>query len=72
MVIDYLGKQYIIEMKIWRGNSYNERGEQQLAEYLDFYNITKGYLLSFCFNKKKIPTAKTIKIGDREIVEVVV
>jgi hypothetical protein len=72
MVIDYLGKQYIIEMKIWRGNSYNERGEQQLAEYLDFYNITKGYLLSFCFNKKKIPAAKTIKIGDREIVEVVV
>ena len=72
MIIDYHGKQYIIEMKIWRGNSYNERGEQQLAEYLDFYNITKGYLLSFCFNKKKIPAAKTIKIGDREIVEVVV
>ena len=73
MIIDYLGTQYVIEMKIWRGNSYNERGEAQLAEYLDFYHITKGYLLSFCFNKKKAkPTAKTIAIGGKEIVEVVV
>ena len=73
MIIDYLGAQYVIEMKIWRGNSYNERGEAQLAEYLDFYHINKGYLLSFCFNKKKAkPTAKTIAIGGKEIVEVVV
>lgn len=27
MIIDYLGHQYVIEMKIWRGNAYNERGE---------------------------------------------
>ena len=73
MIIDYLGTQYVIEMKIWRGNSYNERGEAQLAEYLDYYHITKGYLLSFCFNKKKAkPTAKTLAIGGKEIVEVVV
>lgn len=30
MIIDYLGQQYIIEMKIWHGNAYNERGEKQL------------------------------------------
>ena len=73
MIIDYLGKQYIIEMKIWRGNAYNERGESQLAEYLDYYHVNKGYLLSFNFNKTKSESGvKRIKIGDKEIVEVVV
>ena len=72
MIIDYYGTQYIIEMKIWRGDSYNERGENQLFEYLDFYHTDKGYLLSFCFNKKTKPEAKTISLGGREIVEVVV
>ncbi len=72
MIIDYLGTQYIIEMKIWRGESYNERGENQLFDYLDFYHAAKGYLLSFCFNKNSKPEARTISQGGREIVEVVV
>jgi len=72
MIIDYHGEQFVIEMKIWRGDSYNERGEKQLAEYLDYYHINKGYMLSFCFNQKKQSGTKTIKLGDREIVEVVV
>lgn len=72
MIIDYLGKQYIIEMKIWRGESYNERGEKQLSEYLDYYHINKGYMLSFCFNKNKVSGSKTINLGEKEIFEVVV
>ena len=72
MIIDYTGQQFIIEMKIWRGDSYNERGEQQLFEYLDYYHADKGYLLSFCFNKQSKPEAKTISLGGKEIVEVVV
>lgn len=72
MIIDYLGKQYIIEMKIWRGDAYNERGEHQLTEYLDFYHVNKGYMLSFNFNKNKVSGVKTLKFGDKEIVEAVV
>ena len=72
VIIDYLGKQYIIELKIWRGNAYNERGEEQIAGYLDYYHAKKGYLVSFCFNKNKTPGTKTIQIGDKEIVECVV
>lgn len=72
MIIDYLGKQYIIEMKIWRGNAYNERGEHQLTEYLDYYHVNKGYMLSFNFNKNKVSGVKTLKFGDKEIVEAVV
>ena len=28
LIIDYLGKQFIIEMKIWHGQEYNSRGEK--------------------------------------------
>jgi hypothetical protein len=72
MIIDYLGTQYIIEMKIWRGNAYNERCEQQLTEYLDYYHINKGYMLSFNFNKSKVSGMKTLTFGDKVIVEAVV
>lgn len=72
MIIDYLGKQYIIEMKIWRGESYHTRGEQQLLEYLDYYHLNQGYLMSFCFNKNKQVGVKTITLGDKTIVEGVV
>jgi len=37
VIVDYLGEQFIVELKIWRGNEYNERGERQLADYLDYY-----------------------------------
>ncbi len=32
IIIDYLGEQFVIETKIWRGNEYNLRGERQLTE----------------------------------------
>ena len=53
VVIDYLGKQYVIELKIWRGNAYNERGEEQLCRYLEYFDLHEGYLLSFYFKKTK-------------------
>ena len=60
------------ELKIWRGNAYNERGEQQIAGYLDYFHAQTGYLLSFCFNKNKQPGVKTVQIDDKTIVECVV
>ncbi len=72
VVVDYAGEQFIIELKIWRGNEYNERGEQQLGEYLDYFHKQKGYLLSFNFNKKKEPGVRTITWENKTIVEAVV
>ena len=46
VVVDYLGKQYVVELKIWRGNAYNERGEEQLCRYLEYFDLQEGYLLS--------------------------
>lgn len=72
VIVDFLGQQYVVELKIWRGNEYNERGERQLAEYLDYYHLNKGYLLSFNYNKKKEVGLKKLLIGDKTIVEAVV
>ena len=70
--MDYAGEQFIIEMKIWHGNEYHERGEQQLTDYLDYYRQKKGYMLSFNFNKKKETGVRTVAVGDKIIVEAVV
>lgn len=72
IVIDYLGKQYVIELKIWHGDEYNKRGEKQLADYLEYYHLDRGYLLSFNFNKNKKSEVNEIKVGNRTILEVVV
>lgn len=72
VIVDYRGKQYIIELKIWHGEEYNRRGERQLADYLDAYHAKKGYLLSFNFNKKKTVGMKEITVGDKTILEAVV
>ena len=72
VIVDYLGHQYIIELKIWRGDAYNKRGEKQIAEYLDYFNAKKGYLVSFCFNKKKSTETKTIQVDDKTVFEAIV
>lgn len=70
--MDYAGEQFIIEMKIWRGNEYNERGEKQLAGYLEYFHQDRGYMISFNFNQKKEIGVRTITLGEKTIVEAVV
>ena len=70
--MDYLGEQFVIELKIWRGNEYHERGEKQLLEYLEYYHLDKGYMLSFNFNQKKETGTKSIELEGRTIIEAVV
>ena len=72
VIVDYLGEQFIVELKIWRGDEYNERGEEQLIGYLDYFRQEKGYLLSFNFNKKKETGVKVLKVKGKTIVEAVV
>lgn len=72
IIVDYLGKQYVIELKIWRGDEYNTRGETQLKDYLDFYHLQKGWMLSFNFNKKKCPGMHEVVMDGKILVEAVV
>ena len=69
VIVDYLGQQYIIELKIWRGESYNESGEKQISEYLDYWNLNTGYMLSFNFDKNKEQGVKRVQIGDKVLFE---
>ena len=72
VIVDYHGEQFVVEMKIWHGEEYNNRGEKQLVDYLNAYHLDKGYMLSFNFNKKKIAGVKEHKIGDKILIEAVV
>lgn len=53
IVITYNRKMYILELKIWKGESYHQNGIIQLGQYLDQYNLDEGYLLIFDFRKEK-------------------
>ena len=73
LIINYNNHEYVIEMKIWRGNAYNERGEEQLTGYLEHFNLQTGYLLSFCFNKNKQPgLLPPVQFNGRTLIEAIV
>ncbi len=72
VIIDYRGRQYIIEIKIWRGERYKKEGEEQICAYLDYFGLNTGYMLSFNFNKKKEAGVRQVHIGDKLLYEGVV
>lgn len=72
VIVDYLGTQYVIELKIWHGNKYNQHGEAQIAEYLEKYQLDTGYMLTFSFNKKKKIGVTTVRYKDKTIIEALV
>lgn len=74
VVISYGGCEYIVELKIWRGQQYREKGLEQLEKYLDSRNSKKGYLINFNFNKDKTYVQNTVILEDshKEIYEIVV
>lgn len=74
VVISYSGREYIVELKIWRGQQYRQKGLEQLGAYLDSRNSRKGYLVSFVFNQNKTYVQKVVTLADsrREIYEITV
>lgn len=72
IIVDYRGKQYIIEMKIWHGREYQERGEKQLVGYLKDYHVEQGYMVSFNFNQKKEIGVHEVLVEGKKIIEAVV
>ncbi len=72
IVIDYKAKQYVIELKIWHGEEYNRKGEIQLSEYLDYFHLDEVYMVSFCFNKSKVPGVHEVMLGGKKLIEAVI
>ena len=53
LVVNYGRKEFVVELKIWRGEKYEEHGRDQLAGYLATRGLDEGYLVTFDFSKKK-------------------
>ncbi len=72
LILTFNQKQYIVELKIWNGKKYEEKGIAQLCEYLDIHRHDTGYLLIFNFNSNKEPKAQWIDVDSKKIFEVMV
>lgn len=72
LVIDYLGERYFVELKIWRGKAYHEKGEIQLAGYLNSYHLETGYMLTYCFKKTKEKGIRYHNINGKKLIEATV
>jgi hypothetical protein len=72
IVITYHSFKYIIELKIWNGQKYHEKGIRQLYDYLDVFSEYKGYLIIYNFNKNKEYKQEKINLKDKEIFAVYV
>ncbi|QTA82679.1 p-loop domain-containing protein [Desulfonema limicola] len=67
IVITYENQRYVIELKIWHGPKYHQKGLKQLSAYLDTYQLKEGYLLIYDFNKNKDYKQEQIIFEDKEI-----
>ena len=74
VVVDFGSDQFIIELKIWRGEAAQDKAYDQLLDYMDAKNTDKGYLLTFDFRKvqNKADKADWVQVGGKEIFEVIV
>ena len=72
VVITYNQFKYIIELKIWYGQSYHKKGLNQLADYINNQGLDKGYLIIYNFNQGKEYKQNKIYIKEKEIFEVYV
>ena len=61
LIIDFLKQQFIVELKLWYGDSKHEAAYKQLARYLKSKNMDCGYLLTFDFRKKRTPATHKTK-----------
>ena len=55
----------VVELKYLRGPRYSEKGEQQVADSPDHFNLKEGYMLSFNFNKHKERGMKRVAVCDK-------
>ncbi len=54
IIVNYHGKEYVIELKLWYGIEYEISGRDQIARYLTTRNLSEGYLITFSFLKNKV------------------
>lgn len=53
LVVTYDRQEFIVELKIWHGDKYEERGRDQLSGYLATRDKDEGYLVTFDFSRNR-------------------
>lgn len=69
IVIKYLGRRYVIKVRIWRINRFSDEGIQIVDDYFKRYGLTRGYLFSFNFNVVKATGTRVTLEGKRMLYE---
>ena len=74
LIVNYNRKEYIVELKIWRGSKYETEGKVQLANYLSQRGLDTGYLITFSFLKNKVvkEDPEWIEYDGKRILEAVI
>ena len=74
IVVDYGREQFIIELKLWRGEQYQCEAYKQLLGYMETKRAATGYLLTFDFRKdaKKQKKTEWVELGVKKIFDVIV
>ena len=73
IVVDFGQDQFVIELKLWKGESEHSKAYEQLAGYLASKGHTTGYLLTFDFRKgaRQPPYTKWVEYAGKRIFDVV-
>jgi RecB family endonuclease NucS len=69
IVVDFNKDQFIIELKLWRGEASKEKAYKQLLDYMNSKNANIGYLVIFDFRKNvtKEQRSEWVQIGNKKI-----
>jgi hypothetical protein len=59
IIITHNQRKYIVETKIWRGDSRYQAGKKQLAAYLKVEGVTEGYYIVFDHRQDPEPQVET-------------
>jgi hypothetical protein len=73
IVIDFGGEQFIVELKLWKGEAAMEKAYEQLLGYMQSKGADRSYLLTFDFRKtKEAQEPEWVPMGDSRIFSVMV
>jgi energy-coupling factor transporter ATP-binding protein EcfA2 len=72
LAVTYADDAFLIELKIWHGKEYEQKGLLQLAGYLAAQSERKGYLVTFGLGQKKDSEPEWIRVEENDIFSVVV
>ena len=73
LVVTYDRQEFIVELKIWHGDKYEEKGRDQLSEYLATRGLDEGYLVTFDFSKdKQAVEPQWIEWNGKRIFEIII